>query len=52
VGKRQRHTRFIGYSDERLEAMVRDKGRPAAERLNVVAELKFRKLRNRQKRSK
>jgi hypothetical protein len=52
VGKRQRHTEFIGYSIEDLERQARDKSKPAAERLKAVAELKFQKARNTQKRSK
>jgi hypothetical protein len=49
---RQRHSHFVGYTVEELERMLRDRALSSAERLNVVAELKFRKLRNRQKRAK
>jgi hypothetical protein len=52
VGKRQRHTQFIGLPIEQLERIARDKRRPKSERLKAVAELKFLKQRHRQKRSK
>jgi hypothetical protein len=52
VGKRQRHTHLVGYSVEQLEWMLKDKHLPKAERLKVVAELKFWRERNRQKRAK
>jgi hypothetical protein len=52
VGKRQRHSEFVRTSPERLEQITRDKDEPAERRMKAVAELKFRKLRNRQKRSK
>jgi hypothetical protein len=52
VGKRQRHSHLVGYSIEQLERMMKDRSRPKAERLKIVAELKFWRARNRQKRSK
>ena len=52
MGKRQRHTEFIGLSIEELEKRAKDKSRSTAERIKAVAELKFQKDRNRQKRSK
>jgi hypothetical protein len=52
VGRRQRHSEFVRLSLEDVERMARDKTRPRAERLKLVAELKFAKRRNRQKRSK
>jgi len=52
VGRRQRHSEFVRLSLEELERMARDKSQSRAERLKLVAELKFWKARNRQKRSK
>jgi hypothetical protein len=52
VGRRKRHTQFIGRSVEEIERIAKDKSRPKEERLKAVAELKFWKARNRQKRSK
>jgi hypothetical protein len=52
MGRRQRHSEFIERSREELERMMKDKSRSRAERLKVVAELKFLRARNRQKRSK
>jgi hypothetical protein len=52
VGKRQRQSDLIGIAIEELERMLRDKQTPTAERLKLVAELKYHKVRNRQKRSK
>jgi hypothetical protein len=52
VGKRQRHSQFIGVPPEESERMLKDKTTLAERRLKLVAELKYRKLRNRQKRSK
>jgi hypothetical protein len=52
VGKRQRHSDFIGMPIEEIEKVAKNKNLPTAERLKAVAELKFLKLRNRQKRSK
>jgi hypothetical protein len=52
MGRRQRHSEFMGMEIEELERMVRDRRRSRAERLKLVAELKFLKARNRQKRSK
>lgn len=52
MGRRQRHSEYDETSDEDLERMANDKSRSRAGRLKLVAELKFRKVRNRQKRSK
>jgi hypothetical protein len=52
VGGRQRHSEFAGLSIEDLQRMANDKSRSRAERLKLVAELKFWKARNTQKRSK
>jgi hypothetical protein len=52
VGKRQRHTEFVRTSPKRLEEIARDRREPTERRMKAVAELKFRKLRNTQKRSK
>jgi hypothetical protein len=53
VGRRQRHSDLVEYSAAQLEVMLRnDKNMPNARRVKVVAELKFWKARNRQKRSK
>jgi hypothetical protein len=52
VGKRQRHSEFIGLSIEELERKLKDKTLPKADRLKIVAELKYWRVRNRQKRSK
>jgi Arc/MetJ-type ribon-helix-helix transcriptional regulator len=52
MGRRQRHSEFVRFSLDELERMAKDKSRTRAERLKLVAELKFWKARNRQKRSK
>jgi len=52
MGRRQRHSEYDETTDTALERMARDKSRPSDERRKLVAEMKFRKLRNRQKRSK
>jgi hypothetical protein len=52
MGRRQRHSEFTGMEIKELERMVRDRRRSRAERLKLVAELKFWRARNRQKRSK
>jgi len=52
MGRRQRHSEFTGRNDDELQRMVNDRSRARSERLKAVAELKFRKARNRQKRSK
>jgi hypothetical protein len=53
VGKRQRHSDLVDYSAKELEDRLRnDKSLTSTERLKIVAELKFWKERNRQKRSK
>jgi hypothetical protein len=52
VGRRQRHSEFIGFSPEEVERLAKDKRTPAAIRLKAVAALKYEGVRNRQKRSK
>jgi hypothetical protein len=52
VGKRQRHSQFIGLPAEEVDRISKDRRLPKSERLKAVAELKFLKERNRQKRSK
>ena len=52
MGKRQRHSDFVGIAIEELERMLKDKKTPPPERLKLIAELKYHKVRNRQKRSK
>jgi len=52
VGRRQRHSEFIDISLDDLERMAKDRSRSRRERLKLVTELKFAKLRNRQKRSR
>jgi hypothetical protein len=52
MGRRQRHSEFTGMEIEEVERMAKDRRRSRAERLKLVAELKFLKARNRQKRSK
>jgi hypothetical protein len=52
VGRRQRHSEFIALAIEEIERIAKDRRRTRAERLKAVAELKFHKARNRQKRSK
>jgi len=42
----------MGFSAEHLARMAKDRSLSRAERLKLVTELKFAKLRNRQKRSK
>jgi len=52
MGRRQRHSEFMGYEADELERLVKDRRLTRAERLKLITELKFAKLRNRQKRSK
>lgn len=53
MGRRQRHSDLVEYSPAELAALLKqDKTLSSAERLKIVAELKFRRARNRQKRSK
>jgi len=47
VGRRQRHSEFDETNDNELQRMANDKSRSRAERRKAVAELKFRKVRNR-----
>jgi len=50
MGKRQRVTYLVGVSDEELLELLEDPNLPERVRQDVVAELKFRGLRNRAKR--
>jgi hypothetical protein len=52
VGRRQRHSEFIGLERDDIEAMAKDKRLSRAERLKAVSEMKFLRVRNRQKRSR
>jgi hypothetical protein len=52
VGKRQRHSEFIRLTDAALLALLRDPKTATERRKKALAEAKFRKLRNIQKRSK
>jgi hypothetical protein len=52
VGRRQRHSEFMGLSRSDLELLTKDSRTPTALRLKAIAELKFLGVRNRQKRSK
>jgi hypothetical protein len=52
MGRRQRHSEFVGLDPDDVVRMARDKRRSKAERQKLVAELKFLRARNRQKRSK
>jgi hypothetical protein len=52
VGGRQRHSEFMGLSPEQLARLAKDRRWSRAERLKLVTELKYAKVRNRQKRSK
>lgn len=50
MGKRQRHSQFVGLSNETLLAIIADPKTPKEMRQKAVAEAKFRGLRNIQKR--
>jgi transcriptional regulator with XRE-family HTH domain len=52
MGRRQRHSEFIGLSPAEVARIARDKRTPTAVRLEALAELKYWGARNRQKRSK
>jgi len=52
VGRRQRHSEFVGLREDELQRMLRDRQTSKAVRRKLVADLKFLKVRNRQKRSR
>lgn len=52
MGKRQRDSAFVNHTDEEVAKLARDTKLPTELRRRAVAEEKFRKRRNRQKRSK
>jgi hypothetical protein len=50
MGKRQRHSEFVGLSDEQLAALVTDPRTPRDIRRKAIREAKYRGLRNIRKR--
>jgi len=52
MGRRQRHSEFIGLSPAEVARIAKDRRTPTALRLKALAELKYEGVRNRQKRSK
>jgi len=52
VGKRQRHTDLIPYSDEEVKRLARDGSIEAELRRKFQQEEKFRRRRNRRKRER
>lgn len=52
MGKRQRLTQFTGLSDQEVAKLARDTNADAKTRKDAIREEKYRKRRNRQKRSK
>lgn len=50
MGKRQRHSEFVGLTDEELLALIEDPATPRGLRRKAVREAKFRGLRNVRKR--
>jgi hypothetical protein len=50
MGKKQRHTEFIGLTDDQLLALIKDPHTPRDIRRKAVREAKFRGLRNIKKR--
>jgi hypothetical protein len=52
MGRRQRHTEFTNLTDEAIQALINDPATPADLRRKLVAEQKYRGLRNRKKRRK
>lgn len=50
TGKRQRHSEFVGLTDEELLALIEDPATPRGLRRKAVREAKFRGLRNVRKR--
>lgn len=51
MGKRRRHSEFVGVTDAELLALIDDPSTPADIRRKAIQEAKFRGLRNVQKRS-
>lgn len=51
-GKRQRHSEFVGLTDEELLALIQDPATPSRLRRKAIREAKFRSLRNVRKRRK
>lgn len=52
MGKRQRHSEFIGLSAAEVQAIIDDSKTPTDLRVKAIAEMKFRRLRNLQRRKK
>lgn len=50
MGKRQRHSEFIGLTDEELLALIQDPATPNRLRRKAIREAKFRGLRNMRRR--
>jgi hypothetical protein len=50
--KRQRHSEFVGLTDEELLALIQDPATPSRLRRKAIREAKFRSLRNVRKRRK
>jgi hypothetical protein len=50
MGKRQRHSEFVGLTDVELLALIDDPATPSRLRRKAVREAKFRGLRNVRKR--
>jgi len=53
MGKRQRHSEFVGLTDQELLALIADPATPSRLRRKAIREAKFRGLRNvRERRSR
>jgi hypothetical protein len=52
MGKRQRHSEFVGLTDEELLALIADPATPSRLRRKAIREVKVRGLRNVRKRRK
>lgn len=52
MGKKQRHSEFIGLTAEEVAAIAKNASTPKALRRKAIAELKYRGKRNTQKRNK
>lgn len=52
MGKRQRLSRFVGFSDASLLALIADPDTPPDVRRDAIREAKYRGLRNLQKRNR
>jgi len=50
LGKRQRHSEFVGLTDDELVALIGDPATPSRLRRKAIREAKFRGLRNMRKR--